>query len=330
VFGFSPQLICSELRIDFRTIASLFLFEGHPQIGEAPANMIRIFLIDHALEEPQSIARMLRASLTSDFSLSFATTYREILEGFRSQEYDVCLIDSAAGNGPKLFAQARSLGWTAPIVLVTSNDAREVVGALRDGVADCLIRNELTVSQIERSICSVVEQARGNCLQLERERRYLGLLANASDIIYTHDLAGNFTSMNQPGEQLLGFSQLEILNLNITQIVVAEYRSRFRKLIERTLDAQTQTFEEIVVITKYGHQVTLEVGTHPIYQQGKPIEIQGIAANPSERFAAESRTHRRPVTRERYSQPQARLAENHGRFIHFPDTARSFSLQESL
>src|SRR3981081_3903922 len=105
--------------------------------------MIRIFLVDHALEELRSIRNLLRGSLTSDFSLKSAATYREILEGFRSKEYDVCLIDSAAGNGPRLFAQARSLGCTLPIVLVTSNDAGEVVGTLRSGVADCLIRSEL-------------------------------------------------------------------------------------------------------------------------------------------------------------------------------------------
>lgn len=292
--------------------------------------MIRIFLVDHALEDPRSIRKLLRASLTSDFSLNCAVTYREILEGFRSKDYDVCLIDSAAGNGSRLFAQARSLGCTLPIVLVTSNDAREVVGALRNGVADCLIRNELTVSQIERSICSVVEQARGNCLQLERGRRYLGLLANASDIIYTHDLAGNFTSMNQTGEQLLGFSQREILNLNISQIVVPEYRGLVQKLIERTLDAQTQTFDEIELMTKYGHQVTLEVGTHPIYQQGKPIEIQGIAANPRERFALGPPAHRRSDTHDAHNQPPARLAENYNRLIYFLDTANNFSLQESM
>jgi PAS domain S-box-containing protein len=292
--------------------------------------MIRIFLVDHAFEDLRSIRNLLRASLTSDFNLKCAATYREILEGFRSKEYDVCLIDSAAGNGARLFAQARSLGCTLPIVLVTSNDAGEVVGALRSGVADCLIRNELTVSQIERSICSVVEQARGNCLQLERERRYLGLMANASEIIYTHDLSGNFTSMNQPGEQLLGFSQSEILDLNISQIVVAEYRDMFRRLIERTVDAQTQTFAEIELMTKQDHQVTLAVGIHPIYQQGKPIEIQGIAANPGDPFALESWASRRRDTHNAYSQSPARLSGNDGRLTHFLDTVNHFSLQEPM
>lgn len=288
------------------------------------SNVIRIFLVDHSLEDPRSIAGLWRASLTSDFSLKRAVTYREILEGFRSKDYDVCVIDSAAGKGLKLFAQARSLDCTAPIVFVTDNDAGEIISALRAGVADCLMRNELTSAQIERSLCSVVEEARGNCLRLERERRYLGLIDNATEIIYTHDLAGNFTSMNQAGEQLLGYCQREILNLNISQVVVAEYRGPFQKLIERALDAQTQTFETIELITKHGHQVMLDVRTHPIYQQGKPIEIQGIAATP-----VEPQTARKLDAHGRFSQSPPRFTENNDR-LYFLDTANRFSPQESL
>jgi PAS domain S-box-containing protein len=290
--------------------------------------MIRIFLVDHALEDPRNIGELLRASLTSDFSLNCAATYREILIGFRSKRYDVYLIDSAAGNGFKLFAQARSLGCTAPVLLVTSNDAKEVLGALRSGVADCLIRNELTVSQVERSICSVVEQARGNSLQLERERRYLGLLDNASEIIFTLDLAGNFTSINQTGEQLLGFPQRELLNLNMSQIVAAEHCGLFQKLIARTLDAQTQTFEEIALITKPGRQLTLEVGTHPIYQQGKPVEIQGIAANSRERFALP--TDRKHYIHEVHRPSPTKLASSNDHAIYFLDSTNNVSLQKSM
>jgi PAS domain S-box-containing protein len=271
--------------------------------------MIRIFLVDHALEHPRSLRNLLRTSLTSDFRVNCAVTYREILDGFHSREYDVCLIDSAAGNGPKLFAQARSLGCVAPIILVTSNDAGEAIGVLRNGVADCLIRDELTTAQIERSICSVVEQARGTSLQLERQRRYLGLLDNANEIIYTHNLDGNFTSMNRTGEQLLGFSHGEILNLNISQIVAAEYRGRFAKLLERTLDAQTQTFEELELMTKDGYHFRFEVGTHPIYHQGKPIEIQGVAANPRVLPALVPRALQSRSTYQPQSHSQTALAE---------------------
>jgi PAS domain S-box-containing protein len=238
--------------------------------------MISILLIDHALDNPNSIRKLLSVSC-NDFRLTSVNSYREILEGFRSNEYDVCLIDSAVDNGLKLFAQARSLGCSAPIVMVTSNDAREAVRAIRSGVADCLIRDDLSAAGIEHAICCVVEQARNASLLNQRERRYLALLDNSNRIVYTHGLEGNFTSINHAAEQLIGYSEGEMLAMNISQIVVPQYRSLIAKMIERTLDAQSQTVERIELLTRFGSHLTVEINVHPIHREGQTIEIQGVA-----------------------------------------------------
>jgi two-component system response regulator len=242
--------------------------------------MISVLLVDHALENPRSIRKLLSVS-GNDFKLTCVNSYREILQGFRSKTYDVCLIDSAVDNGLKLFAQARSLGCTAPMVIVTSTDARETIRAIRSGVADCLIRDELSAAGIEHSLCCVVEQARSISLQDQRERRYLALLDNANEIVYTHDLRGNFTSINRTGEQLTGYSQSEFLEMNVWQLVAPEYRLQVEKMIARTLDAQTQISDEVELVTKYGCNLMVEINTHPINHDGKTIEIQGIANTPA-------------------------------------------------
>ena len=238
--------------------------------------MISVLLVDQALENSLSIRKLLSSS-RNDLKLNYASSYREILEGFRSKAYDVCLIDSELGKGLKLFAQARSLGCTAPVVMITSNDAGETIRAIRNGVADCLIRDELSAAGIEHSLCCVVEQARSISLQNQRERRYLALLDNANEIVYTHDLKGNFTSINRTGEQLTGYSQSEILEMNVWQLVAPEYRVQVEKMLARTLDAQTQMGDEVELVTKHGCKLMLEINTHPINHDGKTIEIQGIA-----------------------------------------------------
>jgi PAS domain S-box-containing protein len=238
--------------------------------------MISILLVDHALENPRSIRELLSVS-GSDFKLTCVNGYREIRDGFRSKTYDVCLIDSALDNGLKLFAQARSLGSTAPIVMVTSNDAAEAIRAIQSGVADCLIRDELSTAGIEHSLCCVVEQARNISLQNQRERRYLALLDNVNEIVFTHDLKGNFTSMNCTGEQLTGYSQAEILAMNVWQLVDPEYQVLVEEMIARTLDAQTQMGDEVELLTKYGSNLRVEINTHPINHNGRTIEIQVIA-----------------------------------------------------
>jgi PAS domain S-box-containing protein len=244
--------------------------------------MISILFIDHANGSERTVRELLTAARPENLKLDRVVSYREILNGFRSKAHDVCLIDSPAGNGLKLFGQSRGVGCTSPVVLVTAQDAGEVLEAMRSGVADCLIRDELDASRIERSICSVVEHARVARLQFERERRYLALLDNADAIIYTHDLKGNVTSINRAGERLTGYSQQEMLGLHISQLIEQSYRPRVRYMIERTLDAQVRVVERIALVTKEGHNLTAELGVHPIYKQGRAVEIQGIVTTEPE------------------------------------------------
>lgn len=239
--------------------------------------MISIFVVDHAAGYISSLRKALSEADATNYKVCFAADYLDILEGFRGGNYDVCLIDSAGSNGCKLFAQARSLGFDAPIILLTSNDAGEAVTAIRRGVADCLIRDDLTAASIERSICSVVEQARTSKQQGERERRYLALMDNAGEIIYTHDLEGNVTSMNPAGEQAIGYSQEEWSDLAMWQLVHPGYRDIASEMVRQTLDAQRQTFRAIALVTKQGRRLSVEVGSHLIYRQGKAVEIQWVA-----------------------------------------------------
>jgi PAS domain S-box-containing protein len=239
--------------------------------------MIRILLIDHSCGHASSVRAVLGAAETTNFKVDCVSTYREILHGFRSRAYDVCLIDSVMDNGLRLFAQARSLSFAAPVILVIANTANTAVQAMRNGVADCLIRDELSGLQIERSVCYVVEQARSLSLQSQRERRHLALLDNAQEIVCTHDLDGRFTSINRNGERLLGYSESEILAMSVGQIVMPGYRRLLKKVIEQTLDAQTQVVEKIELLTKNGSSLAVEINSHPIQHDGRTIEVQVIA-----------------------------------------------------
>src|SRR5437867_12918520 len=64
--------------------------------------------------------------------------------------------------------------------------------------------------------------------RLEREaaleERYRDLVENANDFIYTHDLEGNYTSFNQAGLRLTGYTREEILKMKSDQLLAPESR----------------------------------------------------------------------------------------------------------
>src|SRR5213079_2496118 len=67
------------------------------------------------------------------------------------------------------------------------------------------------------------------------QERYRDIVENAHDIIYSHDLQGNYTSMNKAGEQITGYTREEALNLNIKQTVTPACLATAQEMLKRKL-----------------------------------------------------------------------------------------------
>jgi two-component system, cell cycle sensor histidine kinase and response regulator CckA len=118
------------------------------------------------------------------------------------------------------------------------------------------------------------------------EERYREIVENANDIIYTHDLAGRFLSLNKAGEQISGYSRSEILNMNIADIVSPEHIEKARRMIANKLNGNEMTAYNLEIIAKDGRKVLLEIHSRPIYENGVIACIQGIARDMTERKRA--------------------------------------------
>jgi PAS domain S-box-containing protein len=119
------------------------------------------------------------------------------------------------------------------------------------------------------------------------EERYRDLVENARDIIYTHDLEGNYTSVNRAVEQITGYTREEALNLNFAQSVAPEYLETVRRMVAAKLGGQKETVYDLELVAKDGRRVTVEVNTRLVLQDGVPIGITGIARDVTKRKQAE-------------------------------------------
>ena len=121
------------------------------------------------------------------------------------------------------------------------------------------------------------------------EKKYRELVENANDIIYTHDLVGNFTSVNKAGTSIFGYSHNEILKMNIKDIIDPSYLVIAKKKIIEKVTGKVRTGPyELLTHNKKGKEVWVEVSTRIIKKGGQPIGVQGIARDVTARKEIEN------------------------------------------
>ena len=175
-----------------------------------------------------------------------------------------------------------------PVLLVSGIRKADEAGieGLQAGADDYLdlpFRNEELLVKVAR----LVERHRTSAALRESEERYRELFENANDIIYTHDLQGNFTSLNRSGERITGYTREETMKMNVADVIAPEYLNLAREMIAQKASTRVSTVYEIDIISKQGRRIRLEVSTRLIVRDGRPIGVQGIARDLTERKHSE-------------------------------------------
>jgi diguanylate cyclase (GGDEF)-like protein/PAS domain S-box-containing protein len=119
------------------------------------------------------------------------------------------------------------------------------------------------------------------------EARYRGLVENASDVVYMHDLAGNFLTINEAGLRLTGYGLEEMRRLNVAALIAPDYLEPAREVTRRQLRDGSQQTYALEILAKDGRRLALEVSTRILRQKDGRIEVQGIARDIGERRRAE-------------------------------------------
>ena len=147
--------------------------------------------------------------------------------------------------------------------------------------------SELTIANTSLKE-QVSERTRAEAALRQSEERYRDLFENANDIIYTHDLQGNYTSVNKACEKILGYTSEEAVRMNIAQLVAPEYLEEAQRRL-----AQKAHGKRAVVLRNGNHcqgwtrGLLLEVKSRLTYENGNPTGVQGMARDITERKRAE-------------------------------------------
>ena len=110
------------------------------------------------------------------------------------------------------------------------------------------------------------------------ERNYRGLFENASDAIWTHDLAGNIAAANKASEQLTGYTVDELLKMKANDFLTRESLHKAGEIRRKLFGKEPveQPYEQHL-IRRDGTEATLMLTTSLVIAEGKPVGFQHMA-----------------------------------------------------
>jgi len=119
----------------------------------------------------------------------------------------------------------------------------------------------------------------------ENKDRYRDIFENVSDLLYFHDLEGNFIETNPAWKKEYGFNDEDLANLNLRDLIPEGYKYQFEDYLKRVKEnGKDQGFMR--VMTKDGSESVLEYRSSLIYDSTGPIGVRGSARDFSEGIQA--------------------------------------------
>ena len=137
------------------------------------SNKIRVLLVEDD-EDDYVLASSLLTEIHPDkFEPVWAKSYDEALSRISADRFDVCLLDYRLGshNGLELLREARRLGFTGPLILLTGQSDQQLdFEAMRAGASDYLVKDQINAANLERSIRYSIQQKQMEAERIQRIR----------------------------------------------------------------------------------------------------------------------------------------------------------------
>ena len=133
----------------------------------------------------------------------------------------------------------------------------------------------------------------------ESEDRYRDIVENSNDLICTHDLDGNILWANKAAIKITGYSQEELLKMNLQSLIVPEYRNLFNTYLTK-MKANGHDNGIMAIQTKTGER--------RIWQYNNTLRTQGVAKSIVRGMVND-------ITERKYAEEAIRKSENKYRNI---------------
>ena len=134
----------------------------------------------------------------------------------------------------------------------------------------------------------IIERKKAEDKIRESEEKYRDVVENATDVIYSTDIEGNFKFVNTAGIKISGYSEDELQNLNYLDLIIPEHRKRVQIYYMRQyIKKKSISFIEYPFISKTGEVKWFAQNSSFIKKDGEILGFHIFARDITERKKAE-------------------------------------------
>ncbi len=225
---------------------------------------IKILIVDDDQDDFIITSEYIRHVPNTNFHIDWCPKYDMALKHMIAGDYDLCLVDYRLGakSGVDLLKQALEGGCEDPIILLTGKGNYEVdLEAMQLGAVDYLIKTELTLEKMERSIRYALERSATMKALKTNERKYRSIFEKSKDIVFITDERLNFKDVNETVYGMLGYAKDEILQMNLCDLID---QAQHKKYLLQTIQTNKEVNDwEVSILTSDGEKkICILTATH--------------------------------------------------------------------
>ncbi len=193
------------------------------EAGATPAGVGRPAVSLLLVEDSPGDASLVTAALedAGSFRVRWVETLGAALAALGEEDFDCLVVDLGLpdATGLEVVEALRNPACDAALVVLTGNeDEASALTAIKEGVDDYLLKGDISVRGLRRSVQYAIERAKltADLRRAEQSARSLSTIVESTgDAIFAMDAAGLITAWNRGAEELYGYRAREAVGRHV-------------------------------------------------------------------------------------------------------------------
>lgn len=238
---------------------------------------IKILIVDDDEDDFVITSEYIRHIPATSYIIDWCPKYQDALGHMMARNYDLYFVDYRLGakSGVDLLKEALDNNCEEPIILLTGKGNYNVdIEAMQLGAVDYLIKTELSIEKMERSIRYALERAATIKALRANERKYRSIFEKSKDIVFITDKSLNFKDVNDAVSIMLGFSKDEMLKMSLVDLID---QAQHRKFLQQSMQSGKEVNDwEVILNTKSGDKKICILTVTQEEDHNNSAYVQGI------------------------------------------------------